>query len=309
MNLSRQDRHVLERLRQRFLQALPQRTPYWTNKRELELYHATFAQRIGWKWRAVLDELRQYCWMLPAGVVVDLGCGTAIAAETVLQCFGSEGISELVLVDHSTIAVEYARERLSEQFRKLRIRAVTEWDIPPGSTVLISHMLTELDDAALNRLMARLMDTRAVLIVEPGTRRAAARVVAVREQLRNNFGIVAPCPHRHECGMLHPRNWQHWCHFHLEPPADAFTQRDWARFAELFKVDVGDMPVSFVVLDARWQQSPAGHVRLVGAPDVSADDIAAVVCRSDGVREQLVRKRDDPTLYRRLRKRPPRWLA
>lgn len=67
MNLSRQDRHVLERLRQRFLQALPHRTPYWTNKRELELYHATFAQRIGWKWRAVLDELRQYCWMLPAG--------------------------------------------------------------------------------------------------------------------------------------------------------------------------------------------------------------------------------------------------
>jgi len=308
MNLTRDDRHALEQLRNLFLSAVPVEAPYWANERLLELYHATFAQRIAWKWSAVLEELRQLEWMLPEGVVVDFGCGSGIAASTVLDAFGTESVRELVLIDHSECALSFATRQLKGAYPSLNVRATTEWDIPPSSTVLISHMLTELSASALEQLAIVLRRARAIIVVEPGTRYASTRVVMLREKLRGDFSIVAPCPHQQACGMLQPSSARHWCHFHAKPPSEAFTERKWARFADAFGIDVGDLSLSFIVLDADWQGNTPAPTRVIGMPDVTPRDCIVTLCTAAGIGERCIRKAGDRAMYRRFRNDPPRWL-
>ncbi len=309
MNLSSQDRQLLERLRQRFLHAEPIEQSYWQSTRELELYHATFAQRIGWKWQAMLDELGEREWTLPPDACLcDLGCGSGIATEVVLSRFGAR--AEVVLCDRSALAVEYAAGRLRERFPECQFRTATHWHIPPGSVVLISHVLTELTSDDLAMLADQLRhQARAVLIVEPGTRHASAQVVALRQMLCAHFAIVLPCPHRESCGMTAIGNRLHWCHFHVRPPTEAFTERQWSRFADAFSLDIGDLAVSMLVLDAQWNAPAGGQERIIGAADISPQDVVVTVCSADGcIRRRIVAKRTDPEQYRRLRKRLPRWL-
>ena len=51
------DLAILRRLRGRFLAADPIAGDYWESAKDLALYDATFGERIGWKWDAVLREL------------------------------------------------------------------------------------------------------------------------------------------------------------------------------------------------------------------------------------------------------------
>ncbi|MCS7302753.1 MAG: small ribosomal subunit Rsm22 family protein [Bacteroidota bacterium] len=309
MELSSQDWKILQQLRERFLCGTSVQAPYWRSRRELELYHATLGQRIAWKWRAVLAELVEIGWSLPAGALVDVGCGSGIATEMVLEQFGWHHLTEIVLVDISPLALAFAAERLQERFGTLPIRRTTTVEIPPHATVVISHTLTELPLDAFERLAEQVMVAEAIIVVEPGTSHASRRVVALRERGRQQFSIVAPCPHQERCGMLQPSNARHWCHFHVSPPAEAFTERQWARFADALGIDVGDLPVSFLVLDKQWEAASRGQTRLIGAPDSSPVDVVIVTCSQEGVRQQLVRKADNPALYRLLRKHPPRWIA
>ena len=48
---------ALDRLRARFLDGSNAGGGYWRSEAELALYDTTFAERIGWKWDAVLAEL------------------------------------------------------------------------------------------------------------------------------------------------------------------------------------------------------------------------------------------------------------
>ena len=52
---------ILRRLRERFLSRTPG-ADYWHSQKELTLYDITFAERIGWKWDAVLRELSRRGW-------------------------------------------------------------------------------------------------------------------------------------------------------------------------------------------------------------------------------------------------------
>jgi alpha-amylase/alpha-mannosidase (GH57 family) len=48
---------ALDRLRALFLKSEPVKEPYWRSESDLASYDFTYAQRIGWKWDAVLEEL------------------------------------------------------------------------------------------------------------------------------------------------------------------------------------------------------------------------------------------------------------
>jgi hypothetical protein len=62
---------MLARLRDGFLSGSAGAQDYWSADDELSLYERTFAQRIGWKWDAVLSELALRKWKPPARRLVD----------------------------------------------------------------------------------------------------------------------------------------------------------------------------------------------------------------------------------------------
>src|SRR5262245_48066339 len=108
MNWDTLDWPALNRLRETFLNIRTGGDSYWTSPSDLESYDATFGQRIGWKWNAVLRGLNARRWSPPAREVVDWGCGSGIAARRVIEAFGAERFDTLRVHDRSPLAMEFA---------------------------------------------------------------------------------------------------------------------------------------------------------------------------------------------------------
>jgi ribosomal protein RSM22 (predicted rRNA methylase) len=174
---------------------------------------------------------------------------------------------------------------------------VWQESVPPRAVdvLLISHALTEQTEP-----FALPCDAKCVVIVEPGTYEVSRRLIALRERLRGEFNVVAPCTHQAVCGMLATGNERHWCHHFAPPPPEVFQSADWARFAKLMGIDLRSVPVSYLVLDRR--PVTTGGMRMIGRPRVYKAHALVLGCDADGVRERRVEKRTEPELYRKLKK-------
>ncbi len=245
MTFSHEDWQQLQHLRAQFLDRRAGHLDYWTTPRVLELYEHTFAQRIAWKWQHVLAELLQLRWQPPALPLLDWGCGTGIAARTFLRYFHS---SSVTLYDRSTLALKFSQEKIRSEFPHITLLPFDERTSFCG-IVLLSHIITELSDSALDTLLTQLRSAAAILWVESGDRYASRKLIEVREALRTSFHIVAPCTHQGACGLLLPEHRAHWCHHFAKPPQEAFTQARWADFKAHLGIDLSDLPLSYLVLD------------------------------------------------------------
>lgn len=296
---------ALGRLRAAFLAGTAGERDYWQEESDLASYDATFAQRIGWKWDFVLEDLRGLGWTPPPGPVTDWGCGSGVAGRAFLDHFPAAAGTALHLWDRSPLAVGFAARRARERFPALRVLPGTT---APGGVWLLSHVLTELSPAQVEETLGRLTQADAVLWVEPGTYEASLALIAIRERLRTRFHVVAPCLHGGPCGLLAPGNEPHWCHHFAAPPSWVFTDADWGRFASLLGIDLGSLPVSCLVLDRRPAPAPPpGAVRMLGRPRLLKAAVRELVCDAAGVREIELPKRAHPDFHRAVKK--GRWTS
>lgn len=298
MNWDTLDWSAITRLRRAFLDGTAGDHDYWRSDTDLSSYDQTFAQRIGWKWDYVLEELTRRGWSPPGGAVLDWGCGTGIASRVFLKQFR---VGQLYLSDRSPLALQFAVRRVREEFPDVAVWAETS---PPAQvdTLVVSHVLTELSEAQLATVRALVRTATAVLWVEPGTMDCSRQLIALRENVRDQFAVVAPCPHQAACGLLTPANNRHWCHHFAPSPPAVFTDGNWARFARLAGIDLRSLPLSYLVLDRRPAPPPAEAARMLGRPRVYKAHAQVLTCSADGVREVRLTKRDTPAEFRRLKK-------
>lgn len=303
MEWSEIDWDALARLRMRFLEGSAGAEDYWRSAHDLACYDLTFAQRIGWKWDFVLRELARRGWRPPAGALLDWGCGSGVAGRAFLDQFRPETVDRLLLWDRSPRAVEFAARRARERFPFLAVAPASAAPAQ-GDVLLLSHVLTELDSGQLSTLLETTVRPAAsVLWVEPGTYEASRQLGRIRDDLRNAFHVVAPCPHREACPVFGPGNDSHWCHHFAPPPPAVFTDGNWARFAELAGVDLRSLPLSFLVLDKRPVPMPAaGSVRVLGRPRVYKAHALLLGCGAEGLFERRLSKRHLPSVFRSLKK-------
>src|SRR6187455_2478482 len=206
MELLREDWERLRQLRATFLEraeaSRPETLPdYWKSTRDLELYEATFGARIAWRWDAVLAELAARAFPLRPKVVLDWGCGSGTAARAWLGKFGAEGLEKLHLVDRSKLATNFAAERLKPLAGAARI--ATD---PPAACdlLLVSNVLDEAGLDGREKLLEMCRRAQRVVWLEPGTVSTSRSLIELRETLRADFEVLAPCPHRGACGMPAP---------------------------------------------------------------------------------------------------------
>jgi len=326
---------TLDRMRGAFLGGEPTRADYWTSRSDLENYDFTFAQRIAWKWDAVLRELKLRGWTPPPGGLLDWGCGSGIAGRRVLEFFGPQHFSSLSVFDRSRLAVEFAVRRAQETFPSLNveplrdsapgqhvgperrppvrrdpslpIRAISETGAPPGGTLVVSHVLNELDEDGSHALRQVIHHADAVLWVEPGTYADSRSLIAMHEALRESFHLIAPCTHQHTCGLRSPENERHWCHHFASPPAGIMADSNWVRFAQRAGIDLRSLPYSFLVLERKGLRDPApgllpgGYSRIIGVPRFYKGYAKIFSCLADGVRDLTLQKRDAPELFKALK--------
>jgi hypothetical protein len=325
MDWSKIDWSTLERMRGAFLEGSSGREDYWRSESDLEAYDQTFAQRIGWKWDFVLADLVRLGWRPPEGGVLDWACGSGIAGRSFLSRFAQARGGSLLLYDRSRLAMAFASRRARERIPGLSVAceaasgehtsggnpsddsAIAEHTrrenatetSAPAQTILVSHVLSELSDQSLDSLLGQVRRATAVLWVEPGSHSTSRALIAVRERLRGEFQIVAPCTHQAACGLLMPENQRHWCHHFGSTPTEVFMDGDWARFARMAGIDLRSLPLSYLVLDKRpGPPLPPGTVRVIGRPRMRKDCAMLLGCEASGVRDRRLPKRAFPQEYR-----------
>ena len=303
---------ALDRLRSGFLSGTAAAGPYWQSASDLASYDFTYGARIGWKWDAVLAELRLRKWRPAARTVLDWGCGSGVAGRRVISFFGPENFDALHVWDHSPLAVDFATVTARREFPALTVAG----SVPAGGPIgllLVSHVLNELSPAARTELDSLIARAESVVWVEPGTHEVSRQLGAVRESLRTEFSLIAPCTHAGACGMFLAEHTRDWCHFFAPPPSEIFATPDWVKFGQRAGIDLRSLPYAFVALDRAPLAAllPPDLSRVIGRPEHFKPYARFLNCDATGLAELELMRRSDPALYKQLdRARGPllyRW--
>jgi hypothetical protein len=302
------DWSALDRLRERFLRGGTSTEPYWQTPADLANYDFTYGERIGWKWDHVLRELRLRGFAPAVRTVFDWGCGSGVASRRVIAAFGAEAFDSLTVWDHSPLACDFAADAAQREFSSLRVSQATPGllaaDTPIG-LLIISHVLNELpadELAALQRLIAR---AAAVIWVEPGTRDVSRQLGRIRDNVRAEFRIVAPCTHELGCPMFAPENERHWCHFFAPPPSEIFAHSEWVKFGHRAGIDLRSLPYAFFAAERATSSAAApapdpALSRVIGRVEHFKPYARLLNCEASGLTELELPKRADPPLFKQL---------
>lgn len=288
---SSSDWQRLRVLRARFLTDASQE--YWT-PRDLELYDATFAQRIGWKWDSALRELDRAGWKPKSQRFLDWGCGSGIAGRAVAEW---SGIREASVFDQSPAAMAFASTRLRAM--GLAASPNRKREIPEGTLLLISHVAGELSETELSALAAYAAGAAEILWVEPGSREISRRLTAVHDELQKlGHHLIAPCTHDRVCPMN--ASERDWCHFFAKPPSEIFQSAFWREFSTRMEIDLRALPYSFLATSRAPAVWPTGAERLIGRPRVLKAQCELLCCGDEGLTTRVLQKRDSTELFRAL---------
>lgn len=308
--LSSADWEALRELRHWFLsEEVNSGRNYWDSSKILDLYHLTFAQRIGWKWDAVLAQLRDTLLLSSTSrfALLDYGCGTGIASEKVIEMVGVGRISQLNLWDQSRKACEFSQTRLAKRFPTLLVKESSDLQVPQEPWILcISHLLSEIRESQLSQIISLAKKAHFVIWVEPGTSELSRKLVGVRSQLLSEMSVVAPCNHQNQCGMMAEQNQKHWCHFFASPPGQVFQSAFWREFSLKLKIDLRSLPTSYLILQ-RKQESlvrPSPLSKVIGRPRIYKGYGKFLLCNGEGVREIQLLEKNQKTLFKSLKKEP-----
>ena len=313
MNWEQLDWTALDRLRDGFLTGAAANGPYWKSTTDLASYDLTYAERIGWKWDALLAELHRRDWHPPTrGLLLDWGCGSGIAGRRVLSVFGAETFASLAVWDHSPLARTFAAGRAREAFPGLAVSEFADSG-QPIALLVVSHVLNELPADARAQLLALVARAAAVIWIEPGTHADSRALATVRDQLRTGHRIVAPCTHCEACPLFHEANERDWCHFFAPPPVGIQNHSEWVRFSHRAGIDLRSQAYSCLVLDRaelstlnpQLSTPSAVTARLIGRAEVFKPYARFLACEASGLHWLELPKRVAPALVKRLDKDPP----
>ena len=301
---------TLNLMRERFLAGNAGAADYWNSDADLVLYERTFAQRIGWKWDAVLSELTLRGWSPPAVKLVDWACGSGIAGRRTLEHW-PEAFASVTVTDRSYKARNFAVSRLREKRGDLVVEAGAPEQVDcEGALVLVSHLLTELSEGELRGVLERLNAAAAVIWVESATRDNARRLMsAVRDPLvaGGDWRAVAPCTHSGSCPLQQVEHERHWCHHFARVPSEVHQEEGWRDFSERVGVDLRVLPYTFVVLErgtagSRAVEGEDGLSRVLGTAREFKGFLKVLSCAKEGVTDWTLQKRDAPETFKALRK-------
>jgi len=222
---------------------------------------------------------------------LDLGTGLGVGVWAAAEAWPS--LADVDALDGSDAMLAFARAaardlqpRVSWERADLRTwRPQSTYDL-----VLGSYVLGELDDPARLVTTAWAATDGLLLVVEPGTPDGYARIIEARSHAIEHGGFVtAPCPHDRACPML----GTDWCHFAVRLPRSARHRA--AKGAELA---YEDEKLAYVA--ASRTPTARAAARVVRHPQVRRGHVYLELCAVDGLRTELVSKRQGAK-YRRAR--------
>jgi len=223
--------------------------------------------------------------------LVDLGCGPGVAGIAAREVW--PGLARATLVDRSREFLALARELADGDVVEADLTRLPP--LEPADLVVAAYAFTELADADLPAFIdAAFAATAGVLVlIEPGTPRDHARLMAARARLLSQGGVVlAPCSHDAPCPLVAPD----WCHFSVRLP----------RLRDHKLLKDGDAPFedekfSYLAVARAGGAPRPGFARIVARAKRQKHAICFTLCHNGGITRTSVAKRDT-SAWRGLRK-------
>jgi ribosomal protein RSM22 (predicted rRNA methylase) len=220
--------------------------------------------------------------------LVDIGCGLGAGAYAASAIWPS--IAAVEMIDRSRAFLELAATLAAGSgvgpVAGANIATADITRLPeaaPSDLVVVAYALTELADADLRPVVGALWGRTggALAIVEPGTPRDYARLMAARAKLIDlGATILAPCPHARPC----PLAGSDWCHFSVRLP----------RSREHKFLKGADAPFEdekFAYLIAA-RSGRGAHARIIAPPRREKAGLKLKLCANKHMSEIFVPKRD-----------------
>jgi len=236
---------------------------------------------------------------LDVRTLVDVGGGTGAATWAAAEAFPS--LERATVLDGSSEALalgaRIGRHGLppvaGATWTRLLVGPTTT--LPSADLVLVSYLLGELGDPVQAAVVdaAVAAASRLVLVIEPGTPRGYAAVLAARSRLTAaGWHLLAPCPQDGACPVAaRPGDW---CHFAARLDRSALHRR-----VKGGRLGHEDEKFSYV-LASREPVSPAA-ARVLRHPVTRKGLVQLEVCDSTGSAGRVVVTRRDPIAYRAAR--------
>jgi ribosomal protein RSM22 (predicted rRNA methylase) len=210
--------------------------------------------------------------------LLDIGAGPGTASWAAAEAFSS--LQDFALLDANEVLRKLALELVSDSFRLRPVHyergeartALVKAEA--ADLVIASYVIGELsaaEQAALAALMwEKTRDT--LLVVEPGTPKGYARIIALRERLiAAGAHVAAPCPHDGKCPLSQPD----WCHFTQRLQRSRAHKQ--VKGAEL---PFEDEKFAYVALTrAAIAERPS---RVLAQPSVTKVEVTAKLCTAGG---------------------------
>jgi ribosomal protein RSM22 (predicted rRNA methylase) len=230
--------------------------------------------------------------------LLDVGGGTGAATWAAAEAFPR--LERATVLDGSADALALGRRIAAHGPQAVAAATWTrgllggsDVELPEADLAVVSYVLGELPEGAHAPVLDALTrSARLALVVEPGTPRGYAAVLAARSRLTAaGWHLLAPCPQDGACPLAGGTDW---CHFAVRLDRSALHRRlkGGARGHE-------DEKFSYV-LAARDQGSPA-RARVLRHPVTRKGLVQLEVCRSDGSAGRVVVTRRTRDAYRTAR--------
>ncbi len=228
--------------------------------------------------------------------LVDVGGGTGAAGWAAAASF--PGLRRVTVLDGSRAALDLGRRVAANGPPALAGATWTQVDITPdlvlpqADLASIGYVLGELDDGLHGPVVdAMARSARLALVIEPGTPRGYAAVLAARARLTAaGWRVLAPCPQSGAC----PLGGDDWCHFAARLDRSALHRR-------LKEAALGHEDEKFSFVFAARDPLPPGRGRVLRHPSTRKGLVRLEVCRPDGTAgTEIVSRRAGPT-YRHAR--------
>jgi ribosomal protein RSM22 (predicted rRNA methylase) len=273
------------------------------NAEELQIYDESFGRRIAWKAQQVLSELKNKSYPGDFKNIVDYGCGTGILTQEYLNIFPIDTSIKIYLVDHSPLASQYAKEKLSKLWpqHEYICEKPSQYE---NDLILSSHILNELRESDLSFLIRLIENSNAYIGLESGAFLNSKKLAFIREKLKTRFNIWGPCPHNLTCPLLN--STQDWCHNFAQIPQEAFHSSYWEEFSQKLKIDRHRLPYSYLALH-KTVEAPRTQARVLGEARIYKAWAKVWLCKKEGdASEVTIEKRTNPSLFKQLKKHPSR---
>lgn len=231
--------------------------------------------------------------------LVDVGGGTGAATWAVAEAF--EGLASVEVVDGSADALAVGKAVGRHGPPAVSGARWTRRDLGDGAALpaadlaTVAYLLGELDAGLRERVVdAAAAAADVVAVVEPGTPRGFAAVVAARDRLlAAGWHVLAPCPHEMACPLAAAGDW---CHLAVRLDRTALHRR-------LKGAALGheDEKVSYVVARRGPVSADLPAGRVLRHPQTRKGLVRLELCRADGsASAEVVSRRQGPR-YRAAR--------